>query len=201
MQFKLPRNKGSTVRVQLLHDVPHTRCDYKITNAADVDRLVGDSLRQQDRENLLVIYLNSRRQVIDIEVAAIGTLTDMCAAPREVFKGAILANACEIIIVHNHPSGDITPSDADERVMYEMIAAGRMLKIPVRDFVIIGNGYFSHYECQTQCASSRAHRAKRFAPCAWRFANHTVITSSSCCSQPFLIPNDSICPAQDWHNR
>lgn len=130
----------------MLRDVPFTRYDYKITSAADVDRLVGDELRQQDREHLLVLYLDSHRQVIDIEVVAIGTLTDMYAAPREVYKGAILANACEIIIVHNHPSGDVTPSDADERVIYEMIESGRMLRIPMRDFVIIGNGYFSHYE-------------------------------------------------------
>jgi DNA repair protein RadC len=53
---------------------------------------------------------------------------------------------CEIILVHNHPSGDVTPSDADERVIYEMIESGRMMKIPMRDFVIIGKGYFSHYE-------------------------------------------------------
>jgi DNA repair protein RadC len=104
-------------------------------------------LRQQDREHLLVIYLNSRRQVIDIEIAAIGMLTDMYAAPREVFKGAILANACEIILVYNHPSGHFTPSEADERIIYEMIESGLMLKIPLRDFVIIGDGYFSHYEC------------------------------------------------------
>ena len=148
MQFTLSRNKGSTVHVRLLRDAPPTRYDHKITNAADVDRLVGDELRHQDREHLLVIYLNSRRRVIDIEVAAIGTLTDMCVAPREVFKGAILANACEVIIVHNHPSGDVTPSDADERVIYEMIESGRMMKIPMRDFVIIGNGYFSHYEAR-----------------------------------------------------
>lgn len=148
MKFTLSHCTGPTARVQLLRDVPFTRYDYRINNAGDVDRLVGDELRQQDREHLLVIYLNSRRQVIDIEVAAIGTLTDMYAAPREVFKGAILANACEIILVHNHPSGDIAPSDADERVIYEMIESGRVMKIPLRDFVIIGDGYFSHYECK-----------------------------------------------------
>ena len=146
MKFKLSNCSGPTVRVQLLRDVRFRLSDYRISSAADVDRLVGDELRQQDREHLLVLYLNSHRQVIDIEVVAIGTLTDMCAAPREVFKGAILANACEIIIVHNHPSGDASPSDADERVIYDMIESGRMLKIPMRDFVIIGNGYFSHYE-------------------------------------------------------
>jgi len=146
MQFKLSNYNGPIVRVQLLRDVPFTRYDHQINSAADVDRLVGDELRQQDREHLLVIYLNSRRQVIDIEIAAIGTLTDLYAAPREVFKGAILANACEIILVHNHPSGDVTPSEADERVIYEMIESGRVLKIPLRDFVIIGEGYFSHYE-------------------------------------------------------
>lgn len=176
MKFKLSYCNGPTVRVQLLGDVAFSRYDYKISSAADVDRLVGEELRQQDREHLLVIYLNSHRQVIDIEVAAIGTLTDMYAAPREVFKGAILANACEIILVHNHPSGDVTPSDADERVIYEMIESGRMMKIPLRDFVIIGKGYFSHYESEARGAWRMAHSAwrieqsaKRYAPCALRF--------------------------------
>jgi len=147
MQFKLSNYSGSTVRVQLLRDEPLTKYDYQINNAADVDRLVGDELRQQDREHLLVIYLNSRRKVIDIEIAAIGTLTEMFAAPREVFKGAILANACEIVLVHNHPSGDVAPSPADERITLELMDTGRTLKIPLRDHVIIGDdGYFSFYE-------------------------------------------------------
>lgn len=147
MQFKLSNYSGSTVRVQLLRDEPLTKYDYQINNAADVDRLVGDELRQQDREHLLVIYLNSRRKVIDIEIAAIGTLTEMFAAPREVFKGAILANAYEIVLVHNHPSGDVAPSPADERITLELMDTGRTLKIPLRDHVIIGDdGYFSFYE-------------------------------------------------------
>ncbi len=93
MQFKLSDLNRSIVKVQLLQDVSSAHYDYKINNAADVDKLVGAELRKLDREYLLAIYLNSRNKVIDIEVLAIGTLSEVLIHPREVIKSAILANA------------------------------------------------------------------------------------------------------------
>jgi len=107
---------------------------------------LGAELRKLDREHLLAIYLNSRRKVIDIEVVAIGTLSEMIISPREVFKSAILANAYAIILVHNHPSCDETPGIDDMKMTQEIKAAGKLLKIPFRDHVIIGNGWFSFFE-------------------------------------------------------
>lgn len=146
MQFKLSDLNRSIVKVQLLQDVSSTPYDYKINNAADVDKLVGAELRKLDREYLLAIYLNSRNKVIDVQVLAIGTLSEMLVHPREVFKSAILANAHSFILVHNHPSGDQEPTKEDIKLTQEMKQIGRMMKIPLKDHVIIGKGWFSFFE-------------------------------------------------------
>jgi DNA repair protein RadC len=146
MQFKLSDLNRSIVKVQLLQDVSSTSYDYKITNASDVDKLVGAELRKLDREYLLAIYLTSRNKVIDIEVVAIGCLTQVPVHPREVIKSAILANAHSFILVHNHPSGDHQPTKEDHRITEEMIEAGRLMQIPLKDHVIIGKDWFSLFE-------------------------------------------------------
>lgn len=146
MQFKLSDLNRSIVKVHLLQDTTSIQYDYQVNDAADVEQLVGKELRKLDREYLLVIYLNSRRRIIDIEVVAIGILSEMIVHPREVFKSAILANAHSIILVHNHPSGDEKPSIEDEQLTNEIKETGKILKIPLRDHVIIGRGYFSFFE-------------------------------------------------------
>ena len=146
MQFKLSDLNRSIVKVQLLQDVSSAPYDYQINNAADVDRLVGAELRKLDREYLLAIYLTSRNKVIDIEVVAIGCLTQVPVHPREVIKSAILANAHSFILVHNHPSGDQQPTKEDHKITEEMIEVGRLMQIPLKDHVIIGEGWFSFFE-------------------------------------------------------
>jgi DNA repair protein RadC len=88
---------------------------------------------------LLAIYYTSRCKVIDIEVVAIGCLTQVPVHPREVIKSAILANAHSFILVHNHPSGDQQPTKLDHRISEDMIEAGRLMQIPLKNHVTIGN--------------------------------------------------------------
>jgi len=92
-----------------------------------------------DREYLLVIDLNSRHKAIDVEVAAIGTLADLVVSPREIFMTAILINAYEIVLLHNHPSGDPTPSTEDKLITNKLVQIGKPHQIPVRDFIILGH--------------------------------------------------------------
>jgi DNA repair protein RadC len=148
MPFKLSDLKSATVKVQLLHDGNLNKYDAIIRNAADVEKFMGEELRKLDREYFLVIYLNSRHKVIDLEVTAIGTLAGMVVSPREIFKTAILTNAYEIVLVHNHPSGDPTPSTDDKLITNKMVSVGKLHQIPVRDHVIIGEGYFSFFEAE-----------------------------------------------------
>jgi len=90
-------------------------------------------------ETLQVLLLNTRRKLIRVEEKVIeGTIDTLLVHPREVFKAAIAANAAAVVLVHNHPSGDPTPSEADIKVTRDLIRAGQLLKIDVLDHVIIG---------------------------------------------------------------
>ncbi|MGD0348934.1 MAG: DNA repair protein RadC [Verrucomicrobiota bacterium] len=99
-------------------------------------------LRVQDLlkevETLQVLSLNTRRRFIRVDKIADGTLDTLLVHPREVFRKAIAANAAAVVLAHNHPSGDPTPSEADIKVTRDLIRAGQLLKIEVLDHVIIG---------------------------------------------------------------
>lgn len=103
---------------------------------------VADLLRETNRaydvENFQVVLLNTRRKLIRIDNISQGTLDTILVHPREVFKPAIAANAAAVVLVHNHPSGDPTPSEADVKVTRDLIRAGQLLKIEVLDHVILG---------------------------------------------------------------
>ncbi len=96
--------------------------------------LIGDS----DREVMAVIYLNHKHKVQAIERVATGTLSSVVVHPREVFKGALLANASAIAMVHNHPSGDPTPSEDDRELTKRVMQAGEILGIRVLDHIVLG---------------------------------------------------------------
>jgi DNA repair protein RadC len=105
------------------------------------ERIAG-LLREENRfyevEQFQVLLLNTRRRLIRVERVSQGTLDTLLVHPREVFKLAIAGNAAAIVLVHNHPSGDPTPSDADIKVTRDLIRAGQLLKIEVIDHVILG---------------------------------------------------------------
>jgi proteasome lid subunit RPN8/RPN11 len=89
-------------------------------------------------ESFQVLLLNVRKKLIRAEEISHGLLDTILVHPREVFRAAIVANAAGIVLVHNHPSGDPTPSEADIKVTRDLIRAGQLLKIEVVDHVIIG---------------------------------------------------------------
>ena len=108
----------------------------------DTPESVADLLREENRaydvENFQVVLLNTRRRLIRVDHISRGTLDTILVHPREVFKTAIAANAAALVLAHNHPSGDPTPSEADIKVTRDLIRAGQLLKIEVLDHVIIG---------------------------------------------------------------
>ena len=89
-------------------------------------------------ECLAVLMLNTRRRVKGHQLVTIGTMDTILVHPREVFRCAIIAAASAILLIHNHPSGEPQPSDADIKVTRDLIRAGQLLKIEVLDHVIIG---------------------------------------------------------------
>lgn len=90
------------------------------------------------KEAFVVLVLNTRRRVLGHNLVALGSLDTCMVAPREVFKPAIVQSAASLILMHNHPSGDPTPSEADIKVTRDLIRAGQLLKIEVTDHVILG---------------------------------------------------------------
>ncbi len=104
-----------------------------------VANLMRERTRLLNSEVFQVLLLNIRRRLMGEPVkVADGTLDTILVHPREVFRSAIIANAGAIVLVHNHPSGDPTPSEADIKVTRDLIRAGQLLKIEVLDHVILG---------------------------------------------------------------
>ena len=87
--------------------------------------------------------LNTRRRVKGHQLVSIGTLDTILVHAREVFRGAIIAAAAALVVMHNHPSGESSPSEADIKVTRDLIRAGQLLKIELLDHVIVGNERFS----------------------------------------------------------
>ena len=108
----------------------------------DNPNTIADILREDNRmyevENFQVVLLNTRRRLIRVEQISQGTLDTILVHPREVFKTAIAAGAAAIVLAHNHPSGDPSPSEADIKVTRDLIRAGQLLKIEVLDHIILG---------------------------------------------------------------
>lgn len=99
-----------------------------------------DHLRHEKREHLCAVLLDARNAILRVTTVHIGTLTMSVVGPREVFREAIREGASSIIIVHNHPSGDPTPSREDIEITGRLAEIGQMLEIPVNDHVILGDG-------------------------------------------------------------
>lgn len=104
-----------------------------------VASLVREESRLAGVEQFRVVLVNTRRRLISVAKISEGTLDTILVHPREVFRPAIVGSAAAVILVHNHPSGDPTPSEADIKVTRDLIRAGQLLKIEVLDHIILGN--------------------------------------------------------------
>jgi DNA repair protein RadC len=112
----------------------------RIRGPADVYRRLGPALRDLDQEEFHALLLNTQHRVVREVLVTRGILDASLIHPREVFRNAVAQGAAAVILVHNHPSGDPTPSAEDRAVTRQMVQAGRALGIPVLDHVVIGDG-------------------------------------------------------------
>ena len=127
--FTLARKMAEDLRIQApVVDTPEA-----------VANLMREETRLREVEKFQIVMLNTRRRLIRVAPISDGTLDTILVHPRDVFKSAIAANAAAIILVHNHPSGDPTPSEADIKVTRDLIRAGQLLKIEVLDHIILGH--------------------------------------------------------------
>ncbi len=109
-----------------------------IENADDIARLLGEEMRLLDHESVRVVSLNTKHMVLAVDEISRGTLNESLFHPREAYRGAVARGAHAVILVHNHPSGNPKPSDADLHVTRRMKDAGALLQIELLDHVILG---------------------------------------------------------------
>jgi DNA repair protein RadC len=115
-----------------------------IRGPADVFHHFHPRLRHAAQERFFVVLLDGRHRLIRHELVSVGTLTASLVHPREVFSPALRASAAAVILVHNHPSGDPTPSREDRDITDRLARAGEILGIPVLDHVVVAErGYSS----------------------------------------------------------
>jgi DNA repair protein RadC len=118
-----------------------------IGQAAEVAKVFQDLLSledriDQDKEHFYVCHLDSHHRINLVELVAIGTLTDATIHPRETYRRAIIEGSHSIIVAHNHPSGDPTPSDNDISVTLKLEKAGELLDIPLLDHIVFSQTTF-----------------------------------------------------------
>lgn len=111
----------------------------------DVYDLCAPALRDLVQEEFRVLLLNTQHAVLREVVVTRGTLDGSLVHPREVFRAAIVEGAAAVILLHNHPSGDPTPSPEDRAVTQQLAEAGRLVGIPVLDHVVIGDARFTSF--------------------------------------------------------
>ncbi len=133
-QLKAALELGRRLMREELADRP------KVASPEDIVRLVQGEMQALEQEHLRVLLLDTKNRVVALRTLYVGSLNQSTVRVAEVFKAAIRENCAAIAIVHNHPSGDPTPSPEDVRVTRDLVAAGKLLDVDVVDHVILGRG-------------------------------------------------------------
>jgi DNA repair protein RadC len=133
------------LRVSLVRDAgvpnPNPARPAVADSPARVHEIVRAFIPQGDeREHLVAVYVNARSEVKGVCVVSIGTLSASLVHPREVFRPAIVAGAAAVIVAHNHPSGDCTPSAEDKDATRRLSRAGELLGVPLLDHLVVTDG-------------------------------------------------------------
>jgi DNA repair protein RadC len=141
-------SQGLTViRLQMVKEQIEYYGTKKVRGPADVEEVVRSFVGNADRELFLALNLSSANNINSIHVVSIGSLNQSIVHPRECFKTALLSNAVSVVLAHNHPSGEVIPSEEDKQITLKLKECGQLLNIQVLDHVIVGEkGYFSFRE-------------------------------------------------------
>lgn len=142
--------KLEVVSVRLVKDAP-LFSDHRITSPQDAVKVVGDFLCEMDREVLCVINLRADGTPINCNIVSMGAVNQTIAEPRELFKASILSNAVQMLMMHNHPSGNLQPSRQDVMMTNRILDLSELIGIRLVDHIIVGNDcnrYFSFSEKQ-----------------------------------------------------
>ena len=123
-----------------------------LDSAAAIYAIFGAEFQARDRESLKVVLLDTKLRLLRMDDVALGSLNECVAHPREIFRPAIVHSAYALVLIHNHPSGDPSPSSADHRLTRQLVESAKLLQFVLLDHIIIGlpdggrNPYFSFRE-------------------------------------------------------
>ena len=130
---------------------PARRVGDSMRSPADVARFVRALVGTDAREHFVVVMLDGRHRPVAYQVVSVGTATASLVHPREVFQPAVGVGAVAVLVAHNHPSGDPTPSAEDREVTDRLLRAGQLIGIPLLDHVVVAEGgYVSLREAEPE---------------------------------------------------
>lgn len=131
-------NRLPLYTTRLVRETEFTYPDrFQVTDPDEVATVLHDYFSDKDREEFLVVLLDTANTVIGLSQISVGGLSSSIVDPRQVFKTAILSNAAAIILAHQHPSGNPEPSQEDIKITRQLTEAGEIMDIPVHDHLII----------------------------------------------------------------
>ena len=123
----------------------------QIRCAEDAAEYVMDRMRHLKKEHFFILHLDTKHRLIGEEVVSVGSLDASIVHPREIFKSAVKRSASAILCLHNHPSGDPTPSSEDKAVTARLCEVGRILGIDVLDHIVVGDGRYVSLRSEGHC--------------------------------------------------
>ena len=144
----MKKQKIPIVHLQMVKDTEIPYGGMKLDNPKDAAELGKRFLGNMDRECLVVCAMDTKMKPTHIQIVGIGAMNYCPASIPEIFKAALLSNAANILLFHNHPSGDVTPSKEDVQLTRKVVEAGKLLGIPLQDHIILGedDDFFSFQE-------------------------------------------------------
>ncbi len=120
--------------------------EFNIDSPASLAKIYMEEMRYLKQEHFKVVYLDTKNNIMGDKDVSIGTINSTLVHPREVFCDAVKHSAANIIVLHNHPSGDPSPSQEDEKVTIKLFEAGKILGINLLDHIIIGDGKYFNFK-------------------------------------------------------
>lgn len=130
--------KIDMVRLQMIRE-SHPTYEVIVRSPNDIKQMVQELIGNEDKEHFIIFMLNTKNLITAIHTVSIGSINSAIVHPREVFKALLLNNSASVILAHNHPSGDPTPSPEDIGMTARLAEVGNLIGIEVLDHIIVGN--------------------------------------------------------------
>ena len=158
----MSKKKEGELRVVNIRMVkePSLYSTEKIKSPEDVMRIIAKELATYDREVFAVLNLKTNGQPINLNICSIGTLDTSVVSPREVFKSCILSNSAAFIAIHNHPSGNMSPSQEDRDVTKRLLSCSELLGVKMLDHIVIAGETGKMYSFKSEGELDRLRPAR-----------------------------------------